>query len=122
MALSPTSASFLTYTPDERVSPVYSPHKHVGGEEANGARQQAVDQARQEAVCKKEHARHEARDMQTHDVEPDAGEKDPEGRRAADEEGIPPPVVVLVFQVSKAEPSLGERLPHCKVVCTWRQW
>jgi len=34
-------------------------------------------------------------DVQFGEVEPDAVEEDPEGGAAADEDGLPPPIVVL---------------------------
>lgn len=74
---------------------VDAPHEPVCCQEANSAHEQAVDGAGERGVSKKEQARHKARDVQPSDVEPGAIGEYPEGAGGADEEGLPPPEIVL---------------------------
>jgi hypothetical protein len=70
-------------------------NKCISREKPNRAREQTIDQARQKAVAEEQHARNESLNMQPSRVVPDAVGEDPEGTGAADEEALPPPVVVL---------------------------
>jgi hypothetical protein len=71
------------------------PHKRISRQEPHSPSEEPVNSARQEAVAEKEYGGNESLDMQTREVIPGAIEEGPEGAAAADEEGLPPPVVVL---------------------------
>ncbi len=58
-------------------SPINPPHKRVRSQEPHGARQQAIDSARQKAVGEEQEAGDEALDVEFGEVEPDAVEEDP---------------------------------------------
>lgn len=75
--------------------PVNPPHKSIRRQKAHRSRQQTVYRARQEAIAEEQETRDEAVDIKFGVVEDDAVEEDPEGAAAADEDGLPPPVVVL---------------------------
>ena len=94
LALSGTESNESSRT-RRRSLPVYPPHKRVSRQESHGARQQAVHGAGQQAVAEEEHARDEALNVQLRPVEPDAVEEDPGRGAGADEDGLPPPVVVF---------------------------
>lgn len=81
-------------------SRINSSHKRVTRQEANSAGEQEVHQTSEERVREEKHARHEACDVQLERVVPDAVNEDPEGRRAASEEGLPPPVMVLLLTLA----------------------
>ena len=72
-----------------------APNKCISREKPYRAREQTVDQAGQKAVAEKQHARNEAFNVQLCRVVPDAVGEDPKGAGAANEEALPPPVVVL---------------------------
>jgi hypothetical protein len=76
-------------------SAIYPSYEGVRCQEADGAGQEAIDQTGQEAVSKEQHGRHETSDVEMVRVVVDAVEEDPYAGRAAQEEGLPPPVVVL---------------------------
>ena len=88
-------SDFHAYRSVHLDSAIDPPHKGVCRQETNRAREQAIDQTSQEAVRKEQHRAHEARDVQDVHVVVDAVGEDPDARRAAQEEGLPPPVVVL---------------------------
>ena len=71
------------------------PDKSVGGQEAHGPGQQAVHGAGQQTVAEEEQARHEALDVEFGPVEPGAVDEDPNRGAGPDEDGPPPPAVVL---------------------------
>lgn len=75
--------------------PVYPAHERVCSQEADRSRQQPVHSTGEETVAEEKHARHEAVDVQLREIVPHAAQEDPDGTAAADEEGAPPPVVVL---------------------------
>lgn len=79
--------------------PIDIPYKSVRRQEAHRARQQAVDGARQQAVAEEQHARYEALNVQFGPVEPDAVHEDPGRGAGPDEDGLPPPMVVLRAQL-----------------------
>lgn len=72
-----------------------APHKCISRKKADRAGEQAVDQAGQEAVAEKQYARNETVNVQPGRVVPDTVGEDPEGAGTADDEALPPPVVVL---------------------------
>lgn len=78
-----------------------APHKCISRKKADRAGEQAVDQTGQEAVAEEQQARNQADNVQPRRVVPDAVGEDPEGAGAADEEALPPPVVVLHTCVSR---------------------
>ena len=77
---------------------VDAPHECIGCQESNGAGEKTVNGAGQQGVAEEEHARDQALDVQVREEVVGRVEEDPDGAAAADEEGLPPPVVVLRFQ------------------------
>ena len=75
--------------------PVNTPDKCICCEEAHRPRQEPVDSARQQAVAEEEDPGDEALDVELREVVPRAVQEDPDGTSSADEEGLPPPMVVL---------------------------
>ena len=78
--------------------PVYSPHECICRQKAHRPRQQPVHRTRQKAIAKEQEARYEPVDFEFGVIENDAVEENPEGAAAADEDGLPPPVVVLMAE------------------------
>ena len=72
-----------------------APHKCISCEKPNRAREQTIDQARQKAVAEEQHARDESLNVQSCRVIPHAVGEDPKCAGAANEEALPPPMVVL---------------------------
>jgi hypothetical protein len=72
-----------------------APNKCVSREKPNRAREQTIDQARQKAVAEEQHARNESLNVQSCRIIPHAVGEDPKCTGPADEEALPPPVVVL---------------------------
>lgn len=74
---------------------VNPPHKRIRREKADRARRQTVHCARQRGVTKEQQTAHPPLNVQPGGVVPRGVHKDPEARAAADQERLPPPVVVL---------------------------
>ena len=87
--------------------PVNTPHECIRGQEADGAGQQAVHAAGQQAVAEEQQAGDEALDFKLGEVVPGAVEEDPQRTAAANEEGLPPPVVVLRGEIVISSRFLG---------------
>lgn len=82
--------------------PIYPPHKRIRRQKSHGSCQQPVHCARQEAIAKEQEAGYESVDIKLGVVEDDAVQEDPEGTAAADKDGLPPPMVILIA-VNSAE-------------------
>ncbi len=76
--------------------PVYSPYKCICCQKAHRTRQQPVHCARQKAIAEEQEARDEAVDIEFGVVEDDAVEENPERAAAANKDGLPPPIVILL--------------------------
>lgn len=81
-------------------SAIDSPDKCISRQEPNSSGEQSINQAREEGVCKEQHRAHESGNVQDVEVVIDAVCEDPDTRRAAQEEGLPPPVVVLIVELA----------------------
>lgn len=75
--------------------PVNTPDKCICREEAHRPRQEPVYSARQQTVAEEEDPRDEALDVELREVVPRAVQEDPDGTSSPDEEGLPPPMIVL---------------------------
>jgi hypothetical protein len=75
--------------------PVNPPHKCIRCQKPNGPGQQTIDHARQEAVREEKNAAHKSGNVQLEDEIPDAISKYPNRAGTANEERLPPPVIVL---------------------------
>lgn len=75
--------------------PVDPAYERVRSKETNCTCEEAVYKAGEEAVREEQHAGDESRDAKLEKVIPRAGQENPEGRTAAYEERLPPPVIVL---------------------------
>jgi len=96
--ISPVTSSLLHATLHV---PVNAPDKCICREEAHRPRQEPVYSARQQAVAEEEDPGDEALDVELRKVVPRAVQEDPDGTSASDEEGLPPPMVILCKSASK---------------------
>lgn len=76
-------------------SSIYPPHKRIRRQKAHGTRQQPIHRTSQQAVTEEKETGYESVDIKFGVVEDDAVKEDPEGATTADEDGLPPPIVVL---------------------------
>jgi hypothetical protein len=83
--------------------PVDTSDKGIGSQEANGASQQTIHSAGEEAVAEEQQGGHKASDMQLEHIVPNAVGKDPDGTASTGQEALPPPVIVLVMSVKSSE-------------------
>ena len=82
-------------------SAVYPPYERIRGQEADGTREQAIHKTSQEAVGEEQHGADEAGDMKYVEVVIHAVGEDPDAGCTAEEERLPPPVVVLQDGLAK---------------------
>ena len=75
--------------------PINAPDKCVCCQEPNRARQKPVHSTSQQAVAKEQHARNEPLNIKFSKIVPGTVKENPESTASTDEEGLPPPVVVL---------------------------
>ena len=81
-------------------SAIYPSHERICSQEANGASEEAVDQTCQETVGEEEQGADEAGDVKDIEIVIHAVGEDPDAGSTAEEERLPPPVVVLSKCVS----------------------
>ncbi len=86
---------FIAGTSVNFYSPIYPSDKCISCQEPNRTSKQSVHQTSQETVREEEHGAHEAGDMQDVGVIVDAVRKDPNAGCTAEEERLPPPMVIL---------------------------
>ena len=80
---------------------VYAAYERIRSQEANSTSKQSIDEAGQEAVGEEQHLTDESGNVEDVDVVVDAVDEDPDARCSAEEERLPPPLVILKIRVSK---------------------
>lgn len=75
--------------------PINPPYKRIGSQKPDCPTQQTINHTTHKTVTEKQQTAHKPFDMQTHKVVIDAIDKHPNRTSPADEERMPPPIVVL---------------------------